>query len=199
MLRLAAKLGAESDASKQDTDHTSDTTYASAPEYQDPMLIDGREHVREPIGIPPVQKTAESPILSQSPARKHKATKKRGNKSKKSVDSRFVTKNAFDALQGPPDTDAEQDEDEEQTPPYDPEHEQQGDGFWVGKEFPQPEPKDYPIVTRTREPMEMMPDFNSDFWHSFGNRLRVFGTQELVLQVAEWEGKRVRKVEEYRD
>jgi poly(A)-specific ribonuclease len=36
-------------------------------------------------------------------------------------------------------------------------------------------------------PMEVLPMFNSDFWTRFGNRLRIFGTQETVLHIADWE------------
>ncbi|KAH7117803.1 ribonuclease H-like domain-containing protein [Dendryphion nanum] len=44
----------------------------------------------------------------------------------------------------------------------------------------------YPIPEVVRAPMEMMPDFDSDFWRKFGNRLRIFGTQETVLNVGKW-------------
>ncbi len=33
----------------------------------------------------------------------------------------------------------------------------------------------------------MIPDFEEDeFWGEFGNRLRVFGTEERVWRVGEW-------------
>ncbi|ORY05144.1 ribonuclease H-like domain-containing protein [Clohesyomyces aquaticus] len=42
---------------------------------------------------------------------------------------------------------------------------------------------------RKRRPMEMLPDFDapSEFWKKYGNTLRVFGTQESVIRIAEWE------------
>ncbi|KAF1970776.1 CAF1-domain-containing protein [Bimuria novae-zelandiae CBS 107.79] len=43
-----------------------------------------------------------------------------------------------------------------------------------------------PIETRRREPMEMIPAWDSDFWQEFGNTLRVYGTQEAVLKIAKW-------------
>ena len=44
-----------------------------------------------------------------------------------------------------------------------------------------------PIETREREPMEMAPAWNSSFWKTFGNTLRVYGTQEAVLNIGEWD------------
>jgi poly(A)-specific ribonuclease len=34
--------------------------------------------------------------------------------------------------------------------------------------------------------MELMPKFDEPFWGEFGNTLRVFGTEETVLKIAEW-------------
>ncbi|KAF2751280.1 CAF1-domain-containing protein [Sporormia fimetaria CBS 119925] len=55
------------------------------------------------------------------------------------------------------------------------------------KEVPsEPTRPGVPIVTSKREPMEIMPDFESSFWKKYGNKLRVFGTHESFLQIAEW-------------
>jgi poly(A)-specific ribonuclease len=35
--------------------------------------------------------------------------------------------------------------------------------------------------------MELIPAFNSKFWDEFGNTLRVFGTEEAILHIADWE------------
>ena len=47
-----------------------------------------------------------------------------------------------------------------------------------------------PIEKMHREPMELIPAFDSDFWDEFGNVLRVFGTQENVLRIADWKKQR---------
>ncbi|KAF2477352.1 CAF1-domain-containing protein [Lindgomyces ingoldianus] len=40
-----------------------------------------------------------------------------------------------------------------------------------------------------RKPMEMMPELSSssEFWQTYGNTLRVFGTLESVIKIADWE------------
>ena len=44
-----------------------------------------------------------------------------------------------------------------------------------------------PIEQRQREPMEMIPAWDAEFWQTFGNTLRVYGTEEAVLKVAGWD------------
>lgn len=46
-----------------------------------------------------------------------------------------------------------------------------------------------PIETVQREPMELIPAFDSEFWNEFGNTLRIFGTKEAMLRIADWEVK----------
>jgi len=51
-------------------------------------------------------------------------------------------------------------------------------------------PEDIPEEMPTKSAMtdkssnDMMPSFSSDFWRSYGNHLRVFGTQESVCSLA---------------
>lgn len=47
--------------------------------------------------------------------------------------------------------------------------------------------KVYDLEPLQWSPMEVLPMFDSDFWTRFGNRLRIFGTQETVLHIADWE------------
>jgi hypothetical protein len=65
------------------------------------------------------------------------------------------------------------------------EHPSELENPWEGESFGIS--TEYRIDTLERKPMEMMPEFDSEFWHRFGNRLRVFGTQESLLHIAEWE------------
>jgi poly(A)-specific ribonuclease len=45
-----------------------------------------------------------------------------------------------------------------------------------------------PIEQSERHAMEMIPKLGKDsvFWKEFGNTLRVFGTEEAVLKIADW-------------
>ena len=59
-------------------------------------------------------------------------------------------------------------------------------GSWADDPFEQDKTGWVPIEQVVRQPMELIPAFDSPFWHEFGNKLRVFGTEEAVLHLADW-------------
>jgi poly(A)-specific ribonuclease len=205
MLRLSTKLDAEANPPRSDTPDSFRTTLES----QDPAFIDGREHVEEPIALPPVERTS-TPVDSgidvadnwQEPdpstlAKSQRRKLRKKNKSKEenqgrktSCDSRFASRNAYEFLQ---DEDLASSSSAETT--YPPETASNGnanglhtpDSSWADQPSPYAQSEEaLPLNKIQRQPMELMPDFDSPFWHKFGNKLRVFGTQESVMEIAEW-------------
>ena len=61
-------------------------------------------------------------------------------------------------------------------------------GSWENEGYVQDKTGWVPIEQSERHAMEMIPKLETDsvFWREFGNTLRVFGTEEAVLRIAEW-------------
>lgn len=179
LLRLAAKLGVETQTTNVQ-DCSSEASFKTAVDDLHDLVIDGREHVQEPVSIPPMEKVMGSentiPAPPSKPSKKKKKKNRKNNKNDqdptKTPDARFASRNKFDNLM----------QQEESTS-----SEESAYSDWnVGKSADQSEA--YPIETIQRQPMELIPAFDdAKFWDTFGNRLRVFGTQETVLKIAGWE------------
>jgi poly(A)-specific ribonuclease len=177
MLRLSAKLGAERKASAKDNDEKCRT----APEPVQDFVRDGREKVEEPIPVPPAEPTFTQPT---------KANKKKRGKSKKSAASappaRFQTANAFDSLRTLTLDDSSESEVDHNAAEWGEGEPNAPAGSWQDEVHVQDESGWVPIQTMQRKAMELIPGFDDAFWDEFGNKLRVFGTQEAVLKVAGW-------------
>lgn len=190
MLRLSTKLDALEP--RTETRSIQDTNKKTSAD-QNSALLASHEQVHKSIKIPPAGESHNKPTLHaqpngievdafSSPIKKgKKKRKKRGGATHKSVEHRFATKNSFAALrigdQSP--------ENEEPT-----DEGVEGEGFehikgaWADETVT--EPVSHPIDMLERQPMEIAPHFESDFWLKFGNKLRIFGTQETVLSIAPW-------------
>ncbi|KAK7189720.1 caf1 family ribonuclease [Paraphaeosphaeria sporulosa] len=183
LLRLSAKMnadrrppGSQSPSSpSRIPDDASDISFKTAAEQphsksQAPMPLTDR--LRPP--------QAEMLVV------KKKAKKGKKGKSKYDIvpaQSRFQTRNAFEQLsldeQG---TSSPSDDDQggvavdsNTMPSWQDKASEPDTGGWV------------PIEQKSREPMEMIPAWDTEFWQSFGNTLRVYGTEEAVLKIAGWD------------
>ncbi|KAF1927303.1 CAF1-domain-containing protein [Didymella exigua CBS 183.55] len=213
MLRLAAKLGAER---SEPTESIEDTTVRPAKPAlggeaseggislaQGPLASNfpaGRDRVQTPIAVAPG---------STLTARKNRRAKRKNNaKTEEQTRHRFATKTVFEKLRELSVADAaasgsEEEEGEGEELDHDTLHangnrrgqgQGQGEdddgtrptGTWADEEYVQDETGWVPIQTRARAEMEFIPHFSSSFWHGFGNRLRVFGTEERELSIAPW-------------
>ncbi|RMZ67934.1 caf1 family ribonuclease [Pyrenophora seminiperda CCB06] len=160
------------------------------------MVKDGREKVQKPVPLPPVEKS--------QPAKTNKRSRnKKGNKkNNKAEQRRFETKNMFDSLRElklNPETESSSTEDEElliesrhdshvqdsQTATWD--KHVDAASSWENDVFVQDKTGWVPIEQVKRQSGELIPAFNSKFWSEFGNTLRVFGTEETVLKISDWE------------
>ncbi|EDU42758.1 CAF1 family ribonuclease [Pyrenophora tritici-repentis] len=211
MIKLAAKLGAErgeevpaplsgiplgkSKTSTPEPNPTiSDeikTPAEDSAEYIEDMVKDGREKVQKPVPLPPVEKP--------KPAKANKRTqnKKGGKKNKETEQRRFETRNMFDSLREMtlnPETGSSSNEDEprhdshiqdNQSATWDKQAE--ATGSWENDVHVQDKTGWVPVEQVKRQSGELIPAFNSKFWCEFGNTLRVFGTEEAVLKIADWE------------
>jgi poly(A)-specific ribonuclease len=180
MLRLSAKLGAERKASTKDNDEKCKT----APEPVQDFVRDGREKVAEPVPVPPAEPTFTQPT---------KANKKKHGESKKSAaaapPAHFQTANVFDSLRTLTLDDSSESEIDHNAAEWGEGEPNAPAGSWQDDVYVQDESGWVPIQTMQRKAMELIPGFDDAFWDEFGNKLRVFGTQEAVLKVAGWEGK----------
>lgn len=198
MIKLAARLGVERgerilpplfhNSTNGADSQPGITTNENVPDF----VKDGREKVQQPVPLPPV----ENPELKQS----KKQRKKNKQASKKAEQTRFQTKNVFDALSEislNPDT-APLSTDDEEAEPTEPkkEHRNGKQGDQTSQSFESWENAEAPVQNTTsltpleqveRQPMELIPHFDSKFWAEFGNTLRVFGTEEAVWKIATWE------------
>jgi poly(A)-specific ribonuclease len=203
MLRLAAKIGAE--RSKQETaaymSDISDGSFQSAESTindVDDVVRDGREKVDKPVPLPPVQQPVEQ---SENKQKKRKGKKKKGKKAEETDARRFHTKNIFDSLRElrvNPEGDSSAAEEEDDA--FDSDKAEAGPSrawdeepvaavaasSWQNEVFVQDKSGWVPIEQSERHAMEMIPRFDSAFWNEFGNTLRVFGTEETVLKIANW-------------
>ena len=190
MIRLAAKLGAQREEAKP-----------AKPEEvangdSDDFVRDGREKVAKPVPLPPVDGAdSENKVTGRQKRRKNR---KKGKPSKEVEERCFHTKNIFDSLREMnihPEDDAESPEDEPAMEFEDAEASASTSweekpaaeaGSWENQVFVQDKTGWVPIEQSERHAMELIPKFDSGFWNEFGNKLRVFGTQEAVLKVADW-------------
>ncbi|KAJ6196309.1 ribonuclease H-like domain-containing protein [Bipolaris maydis] len=197
MIKLAARLGVERGEKilpplLQNLTNGADsrsnlTTNENVPDF----VKDGREKVERPIPLPPV----ENPEAKQS----KKQRKKNKQANKKAGQTRFQTKNVFDALSEMslnPDTTPLSTDDEEAEPMETKKDYQNGKldeqtsqspGSWENATPVQNTTGWAPLEQVERQPMELIPHFDSKFWAEFGNTLRVFGTEEAVWKIATWE------------
>ena len=156
------------------------------------FVRDGREKVDQPVPLPPVEKP-------ETKSKKKRTKSKKGSKKSKEAETRrFETKNIFDSLremaQNPEAESSSADEEEAQ--PEVQENNQpanwdkQSDapaGSWKDDVYVQNKTDWVSVEQVKRRPMELIPAFDSKFWNEFGNTLRVFGTEEAVLKIADWE------------
>jgi poly(A)-specific ribonuclease len=184
MIRLAAKLGVKQ---KKQANQPNGINKNSIPPptnggMQD-FLRDGREKVHRPIPLPPIE-AIEPPTGRQKRRQNRK-------KNKPSNEGRLHTKNIFDSLrQMRLDPDAPL---SPESPTLDFEDAETWDGgqiaaagSWENEIYVQDKSGWVPIEQSERHAMELMPAFDEAFWTEFGNTLRVFGTEEAVLRIAEW-------------
>lgn len=174
LLRLSAKLYVDH---PHEHDSDSDGSFRSAFEHPD-----GYSKPQTPS--PPqlhLQPLHQEPVF----AKKNTKKGKKGKKSKKhdasiTPDSRFKSRNMFEQLTI---------EDQDTPSPLD--EDQNGNNvdlpFWQDEIYKPDTSSWVPLEERQREPMELIPAWDTDFWQKFGNTLRVYGTQEAVLKVASWE------------
>jgi poly(A)-specific ribonuclease len=195
LIRLSAKLGA--DREKQNPSLAEPLRNGISKSNVDlhDFMRDGREKVQKPVALPPVA-NFNSPELTGRQKRKQK----KKTKGKGTAERRIQTKNIFENLRdmslNP----------EEAVEPSSPESEPAIDfedaeasntwneepvadaGSWENELFVQDKSGWVSIEQSERHAMELIPklDSNSAFWKEFGNTLRVFGTQEAVLKIADW-------------
>lgn len=201
MLRLAAKLGEERKEQVSPLqparlpDEHSTKPALSTPDF----LRDGQEKVNHPVPLPPAAELIQ--VKSQSKKKKSKQAKKQSTPTNSASARRFQTKNIFDSLRSlasnpETSTSTSTDSSADEAPAQPPQDSQastwpaeKGDeaaGSWANEVFVQDTTGWVPIEQVQRKPMELIPSFDSAFWKEFGNKLRVFGTQEAVLRIADW-------------
>ncbi|KAJ4369424.1 hypothetical protein N0V86_009256 [Didymella sp. IMI 355093] len=200
MLRLAAKLGAERSEREEPIPsklqkpvlgrEASEGGIKLTPDLPTDFIADGREKVHHPIAVPPVD--SESATTT---GRKNRKAKRRNKKKEEQTSHRFATKTVFEQLRELSVADAESSTEEEDGEAQELDHDAlNGDahegteatGSWADEEYVQDETGWVPIPKVERAKMEMVPDFGAKFWHEFGNRLRVFGTEEREMRIASW-------------
>ncbi|KNG48281.1 hypothetical protein TW65_05190 [Stemphylium lycopersici] len=198
MIKLAAKLGAER-GEKVPAPFLDDTNdVRSKPsqllneDVQD-FVRDGREKVDQPVPLPPVEKP------EPKSKKKRSKSKKGGKKNKAAETRRFETKNIFDSLREValnPEAESSSTDEEEEAQSKAQENTQPAKwdkqidapaGSWKDNVYVQEKTGWVPVEQIKRRPMELIPAFDSKFWNEFGNTLRVFGTAEAILKIADWE------------
>lgn len=209
MLRLAAKLGAER-KSEEKTEQAASSV--STPTMQreslgdnaqlstnvpEDFITDGREKVQHPVSVPP-KSTETADFTTTNGKMKRKDKSKNREKEKMEGSGRFATKNVFEnlktlSLEDEPGTSPSDEEEEldHDTLAVDSSaaEETEANGSWADEVFVQDQTGWVPIKKTERKKMEMIPGFEDSFWHDFGNRLRVFGTEEREMRIASWPGK----------
>ncbi|KAF2277954.1 CAF1-domain-containing protein [Westerdykella ornata] len=179
MLRLSTKLHAGQQASN--SQDLSASHHKTAPGNEN-GLIDGNEHVQEPIPLPPIMLPTAKPAddkhdtVVDSGSSSNGSTRNSSVHTVEGITSRFASTNVFQSLE------AHDEESPDATPDQSPQM-----SSWKDQPRTSDGEKVYSIDVLQRRPMEMLPEFESMFWHKFGNKLRVFGTEEAVLKIAEWE------------
>ncbi|KAF2993422.1 hypothetical protein E8E13_000004 [Curvularia kusanoi] len=215
MLRLAAKLGHEHsgvgqvepkpeneailqrpllgrEASEAISEPTSEGGIQLPKDVLEDFVTDGREKVQHPVAVP-------GTTGSSSSGRKTRKAKRKTQKDKKddTATHRFATKTIFEQLRdlsvqdtgdSPATSDEEAGIDHENLPASDSPDDgsQAPNGSWADERYVQDESGWVPIKTLVRKEMEMIPAFDDRFWHRFGNKLRVYGTEEKEMRIAAW-------------
>ncbi|KAF9691517.1 hypothetical protein EKO04_010230 [Ascochyta lentis] len=169
MLRLAAKLGSERTTEKPPLQREASEGGIRLPTPADDFTMDGREKVQHPVAVPPP--SDKSPPLTNG-------KKQRKSNSKAPAPTKFQTKNLFDNLTALSMDDQTTSSDEDADPPT--------NGHWTDEVFVQDKTGWVPIQKRERLKMEMIPPFDDAFWVLFGNKLRVFGTEEREMRIMAW-------------
>ncbi|KAF3044543.1 hypothetical protein E8E11_002706 [Didymella keratinophila] len=213
MLRLAAKLGAEHHLSCEPTKQNGSIAQSNkhgeaakpalgreaseggiklTSDVPEDFIADGCGKVQSPVDVPPVEAN------STTTGRKNRKAKRKNKKKEEQTAHRFATQTVFEKLRELSVADAETSdstEEEGQGPELD--HDalngtgddaSQATGSWTDEEYVQDESGWVPIPKVERRKMEMIPDFGAQFWETFGNKLRVFGTTEREMRIAEWPG-----------
>jgi poly(A)-specific ribonuclease len=198
MIRLAAKLGVQCEKDNPGSIATSKPPAdLSNGDVQD-FVRDGREKVHKPVPLPPVDSLNGNGDAHVTGRQKRKQKKKA--KSKETTEHRFQTKNMFDNLReldlnpeqatepSTPDSEPAMDFDDAEAASTWEEPPAADAGSWENDIFVQDKSGWVPIEQSERHAMEIIPKLDSDsvFWKEFGNTLRVFGTQEAVLKIADW-------------
>jgi poly(A)-specific ribonuclease len=196
MIRLAAKLGAEHKKQSHTAQanpvpaNSKSAQVATNGDVQD-FVRDGREKVLKPVALPPV----ENPESSITGRQKRKKNRKKSKASKEVEERRFHTNNIFNNLRdmridpeeahdsASPESEPAMDFEDAEACAEEPVVEA---GSWQNEVYVQDKTGWVPIEQTERHAMEMMPKFDEEFWAGFGNTLRVFGTEEKVLKIAEW-------------
>jgi poly(A)-specific ribonuclease len=201
MIRMAAKLGAEREKRSTQSDaprnKVSPQAKGANSHIQD-SIRDGREKVFKPVPLPPVANPT-SPVPTPLTGRQKRKNKK---KNKPSPETRFQTKNIFDSLREMsinPEDDADNvsrslspesepaiDFNDAENPTTWEDQPATEAGNWANEIYVQDKSGWVPIEQSERHAMELIPKFDDAFWSEFGNTLRVFGTEEAVLKIAEW-------------
>lgn len=203
MLRLAAKLGHEWSDGNGSTESKDDSPIAKPAlsreaseggiklthDVAEDFIADGREKVHAPIAVPPVD--ADAPTTG----RKTRKAKRKAKVKKQETAHRFATKTVFEKLRelsvNDASTSSEEEEGAEKAQELDHDALQAddgttADGSWADEEYVQDETGWVAIPHVARQKMEMIPPFSSPFWSTFGNTLRVFGTEEREMRIADW-------------
>ncbi|KAJ4294070.1 hypothetical protein N0V90_007759 [Kalmusia sp. IMI 367209] len=174
LLRLSTKIDADN---HQQQDSDSERSFKSAVEEHSTLVI---SHNKPEVGPPPTEHLLPLPQEMRPKKGMMNKKKSKGEFSVKPAQRRFHTSNMFDNLRGldlnpENEQDKASDADQAATPSWQDESYIPNTKNWV------------PIETRKREPMELIPAWNSSFWKTFGNTFRVYGTQEAVLKIGDWD------------
>jgi poly(A)-specific ribonuclease len=203
MLRLSTKIDADiqEKLAAASTETDTDISFKDALEEQGGVaLVDFPKAITEPATLPPVEDPSVNTATSDAnPAQSLNGKKKKKSKSKKkkqkgpndkTTDRKFASNNLFENLQEMslnPEASVEAEDwvvDEQDEVQLD------GQPSWANEPYIQDKTGWVEIEKIKREPMELMPAFDSEFWQEFGNRLRIFGTEELSLKIADWPRKK---------
>ncbi|KAF2634792.1 CAF1-domain-containing protein [Massarina eburnea CBS 473.64] len=196
MIRLAAKLKVECEGEKTQNaapDDISEGSFKSVTEEPGEVVLRGREKPNQPTLLPPTGKPHEAPQYEFPTKKKTRRAKKAsaGANSNKTI-STVQTKNKFESLRLNPESPFFDDDrhsclEVKAVDIDEPGKLDSSATSWQNEKYNPDRSNWVSIEQKQRDPMEMIPAFDSEFWDEFGNTLRVFGTQEAVLKIAEWE------------
>ncbi|KAF2008620.1 CAF1-domain-containing protein [Aaosphaeria arxii CBS 175.79] len=184
MIRLSAKLNATMYKSSPPSLASGSLDSFKTAIEENPLLLDGRDKAERPVTLPPVDDSQSHVALISLDSlhisdtdQKKKRDRSRGRKDRASNEKdsqKFATFNIFEGLRALNST-ALEDDDGSVSPDG-------GVPTWGHAD----DTLAQTINGIERDPMELLPPPDSAFWEDFGNRLRIFGTQEAVLRIADW-------------